>query len=50
MTLPELFLLLMVAVTLALLPRLNDDRPMADDPRRATEELHIKPPSAETRP
>jgi hypothetical protein len=34
----------MVIVTLVLLPRLNDERrPIGDEPRRPTEELHIRP-------
>ncbi len=41
---PGLFLMIMIALTLVLLPRLNDDRqPRADEPRRVTEEIHIKP-------
>lgn len=43
-TAPGLFLALMIIITLILLPRLNNERPLSDEPRRPTEELHIKPP------
>ena len=34
----------MIALTLVLLPRLNDDRQLrSDEPKRVTEEIHIKP-------
>ena len=42
-TFPGLLLVIMIAVTLILLPRLNDERPRSADPNRRTEELHIKP-------
>lgn len=41
-TFPGLLLVIMIAITLILLPRLNDDRPPATDQTRRTEELHIK--------
>jgi hypothetical protein len=41
-TIPGLFLVIMIAITLILLPRLNDDRPSPPDQTRRTEELHIK--------
>jgi hypothetical protein len=41
---PSLFLVFMIALTLILLPRLNEDRQIrSDEPKRATEEIHIKP-------
>ena len=41
---PSLFLLTMIALTLVLLPRLNDEQQRrTDEPQRATEEIHIKP-------
>lgn len=41
---PSLFLVLMIALTLVLLPRLNEDRQIrSDEPQRVTEEIHIKP-------
>jgi hypothetical protein len=42
-TFPGLFLVIMIAITLILLPRLNDERPNRAEPTRRTEELHIKP-------
>lgn len=42
-TLPGLFLVVMIALTLILLPRLNDDNSRSSgERRRITEELHIK--------
>ena len=41
-TFPGLLLVIMIAITLILLPRLNDDRPSSTDKTRRTEELHIK--------
>lgn len=42
--LPELLLIVVITITIILLPRINDERPpRAEEPRRATEELHIKP-------
>ena len=40
---PGLLLVIMIAITLILLPRLSDERPSRTDPNRRTEELHIKP-------
>ena len=42
-TFPGLLLVIMIAITLILLPRLNDERPSRNEPARRTEELHIKP-------
>jgi hypothetical protein len=39
-SLPGLLLVLMITITLILLPHLNDER--INEPRRATEEIHIK--------
>ena len=42
-TLPGLLLIIMIVITIILLPRLNNERSnQADEPRRKTEELHIK--------
>ena len=41
-TFPGLFLVIMIAITLILLPRLNDERLPPSDKTRRTEELHIK--------
>ena len=41
-TFPGLLLVAMIALTLILLPRLNDERPRSADKTRRTEELHIK--------
>jgi hypothetical protein len=41
---PEILLIVVITITIILLPRINDERPpRAEEPRRATEELHIKP-------
>ena len=40
---PGLLLVIMIAITLILLPRLSDERPNRAEPARRTEELHIKP-------
>lgn len=39
---PGLLLIIMIAITLILLPRLNDDQMRSADKTRRTEELHIK--------
>lgn len=42
-TLPGLLLVVMIIITVILLPHLNNERSnQADEPRRKTEELHIK--------
>ena len=41
-TFPGLLLVAMIALTLILLPHLNDERPRSTDKTRRTEELHIK--------
>lgn len=41
-TFPGLLLIIMIAITLILLPRLNDDQVRSADKPRRTEELHIK--------
>jgi len=40
---PGLLLVIMLAITLILLPRLSDERPARADTTRRTEELHVKP-------
>jgi hypothetical protein len=40
---PGLLLVIMIAITLILLPRLSDERPTRNEPTRRTEEIHIKP-------
>jgi hypothetical protein len=42
-TFPGLLLVIMIALTLILLPRLNEERSGRADATRRTEELHIKP-------
>jgi hypothetical protein len=42
-TLPGLFLVFMIILTLVLLPYLNDDRQRTSERTGRTEELHIKP-------
>ena len=39
---PGLLLVIMIAITLILLPRLSDERPNRTDSPRRTEELNIK--------
>lgn len=41
-TFPSLLLVIMIAITLILLPRLSEEQTSGDKNRR-TEELHIKP-------
>jgi hypothetical protein len=41
-TFPGLLLVIMIAITLILLPRLSDDRAGRTETTRRTEELHIK--------
>lgn len=43
---PSIFLVVVIVLTLILLPYLNYERSSSsDEPRRSTEELHIKPQS-----